>query len=237
MIMKRSNSKLLLGIICIAIAALLSFVALPQLYADKAETTSAVKLSRDVPAGTLITENLLSSVEVGAYGLPDTVVRSAEAAVGMVASEVLYAGEYLTSSRLVTEEAYQAQLAAQTKGLESGYCLVTIEFPSVSSGIAGVLRAGNIVDVHECTENKESGVTVQKALPSLYVYDVLNADLQSLTKLDAKLAEAVMEEDTNYDFAPAYVIFRCTVEQAHTLIRLERTEALHLTLQSVGGEG
>lgn len=237
MIMKRSNSKLLLGIVCIVIAAFLSFVALPQLYADKAETTSAVKLNRDVSTGTLITENLLSSVEVGAYGLPDTVVRSAEAAVGMVASEVLYAGEYLTSSRLVTEEAYQAQLAAQTKGLENGYCLVTIEFPSVSSGIAGVLRAGNIVDVHECVENEEGGVTVQKALPSLYVYDVLNADLQSLTKLDAKLAEAVVEEDTNYDFAPAYVIFRCTEEQAHTLIRLERTEALHLTLQSVGGEG
>ena len=69
----------------------------------------------------------------------------------------------------------------------------------------------------------------------MYIYDVLNKDLESLTKLDEKLAEALVEDDTDYDFQPAFVVFRCTITQAQTLIRLERMEALHLTLQRTGG--
>ena len=144
-------------------------------------------------------------------------------------------GEYLTNSRLITEEEYQKLVAEQTKGLEKGYCLVTLEFPTSSAGVASVLRAGHIVDVHECIENEDESITVQKVLASMFVYDVLNKDLQSLSELDVKLEEAIVEEDTDYDFQPAFVVFRCTEEQAQTLIRLERMESLHLTLQRTGG--
>ncbi|MBR2895053.1 MAG: hypothetical protein IKC03_05270, partial [Oscillospiraceae bacterium] len=116
-----------------------------------------------------------------------------------------------------------------------GYCLVTLKFPTASSGVASVLRSGHIVDVHECVENEDKSISVQKALESMYVYDVLNADLQSLTQLDSAYEEALVKEDTDYDFEPAFVVFRCTQEQAQTLIRLERMEALHLTLQRTGG--
>ena len=58
---------------------------------------------------------------------------------------------------------------------------------------------------------------------------------QELAELDIKLEEAVVEDDTDYDFQPAFVVFRCTEEQAQTLIRLERMESLHLTLQRTGG--
>ena len=91
------------------------------------------------------------------------------------------------------------------------------------------------MDVHECIENEDKSFTIQKALSSMYVYDVLNADLQSLSELDKKLEEALAEDDTDYDFEPAFVVFRCTEQQAQTLIRLERMEAIHLTLQRTGG--
>ena len=126
-------------------------------------------------------------------------------------------------------------LDEQSKGLENGLCLVTLKFPTASAGIASVLRSGHIVDVHECVENEDKSITVQKALESMYVYDVLNADLQSLRDLDTAYEEALVKEDTDYDFEPAFVVFRCTPEQAQTLIRLERMEALHLTLQRTGG--
>ena len=70
---------------------------------------------------------------------------------------------------------------------------------------------------------------------NLYVYDVLNADLQSLRELDTAYEEALVKEDTDYDFEPVFVVFRCTEQRAQTLIRLERMEALHLTLQRTGG--
>lgn len=185
--------------------------------------------------GAAMSQQMLSTVEVGSFGLPGSVVLNKDDAIGKVASENMYVGEYLTNSRLITEEEYQKLVAEQTKGLDKGYCLVTLKFPSSSAGVASVLRAGHIVDVHECIENEDYSITVKKVLSSMYVYDVLNKDLQSLAELDIKLEEAVAEDDTDYDFQPAFVVFRCTEAQAQTLIRLERMESLHLTLQRTGG--
>lgn len=229
------KSKIFLGIICLILAAAIAFLVLPNFYASKFVTTHAVKLAEDVPVGTVIADSMLVSVEVGSYGLPSSTVMKEEDAIGKVASENMYTGEFLTATRLITEEEYQALVAEQTKGLENGYCLVTIQFPGASSGVASVLRSGHIVDVHECVENEDETFSVQKVLSSMYVYDVLNADLQSLSELDVKLEEAIVEEDTDYNFEPAFVVFRCTETQAQTLIRLERMEAIHLTLQRTGG--
>ena len=229
------KSKIFLGIICLILAAAIAFLVLPNFYASKSVPTHAVKLTEDVPVGTVIADSMLVSVEVGSYGLPSSTVMKEEDAIGKVASENMYTGEFLTATRLITEEEYQALVAEQTKGLENGYCLVTIQFPGASSGVASVLRSGHIVDVHECVENEDETFSVQKVLSSMYVYDVLNADLQSLSELDVKLEEAIVEEDTDYNFEPAFVVFRCTETQAQTLIRLERMEAIHLTLQRTGG--
>lgn len=228
------KSKIFLGVTCIILAAVIAFVLLPRFYASKNNTTHAIKVTLDIPAGTVITHDMLTQAEVGAFGLPDNVARSTENIIGMVASENMYTGEFMTTARLLTEAEYTALMAEQTKGLEKGYCLVTVEFPTASAGVASILRGGHIVDVHECIENEDKSISVVKTLESMYVYDVLNQELESLTQLDERLAEAIVAEDTDYDFQPAYVVFRCTIMQAQTLIRLERMEAMHLTLQRTG---
>ncbi len=229
------KSKIFLGVVCIVLAALIAFLLLPKFYASKTETTNAVKLNEDVAVGTVLTSEMLSAVEVGSYGLPGNVILNKDDAIGKVASENMYAGEFLTNTRIITEEEYRQLVTDQTKGLTNGYCLVTVKFSGASAGVASVLRAGHIVDVHECIENEDYTYSVQKVLSSMYVYDVLNAELESLGELDTKLEEALVEDDTDYDFEPAFVVFRCTEQQAQTLIRLERMEALHLTLQRTGG--
>lgn len=229
------KSKLFLGIICLILAAAIAFYVLPNVYESKAATVHAVKLAEDVPVGTVIADSMLVAAEVGSYGLPDSIMLEITEAVGKVASQNMYAGEFLTSTRLITEEEHRAQIAEETKGLGKGNCLVTIQFSGASAGVASVLRSGHIVDVHECVENEDDTLSVEKVLSSMYVYDVLNADLQSLDELDERREEVVIEEDTDYDFEPAFVVFRCTESQAQTLIRLERMETLHLTLQRTGG--
>lgn len=118
------KSKIFLGTICLILAAVLAFVALPSFYSSKSETTNAVKLNQDIPVGTVISGEMLSTVEVGSFGLPGSVILNKDDAIGKVASENMYVGEYLTNSRLITEEEYQKLVAEQTKGLEKGYCLV-----------------------------------------------------------------------------------------------------------------
>ena len=229
--LKFFKSKLFIGIICLLMAAVISFLLLPRFYESRSTVRNVIRVSKDVPAGTTLTVDMLTTAEVGAYGLSDKTVSSVSDAIGLVALDNLYAGEYLWSERIATAEVYQALVSEQTKGLSGSNCLVTIEFPTTSSGIASVLRAGNIVDVYECKEEEDRSTSVSKCLGGLYVYDVLNQKLESLDALDKKLDEAIIEEDTEYDFIPKYVVFRCSELQAQTLIRLERMDALHLTLR------
>ena len=235
---KRIRGRVLIGALCLALAAAVAFVLLPRMFASQSATERVIRAVQDVPAGTLITKEMITESEVGGYGLPSDVVRDAADAVGKVAAEPLYGGEYLSGRRLVTEAEYAASRAALTK-LGAGVNLVTIEVPSGSAGVAGVLRAGDLADVYEyrVTENEEGEKEAAAALRmrGLYVQDVLNRNMQSLSELD-RLKEQLPEGDTtNFDFAPVYVVFRCAQPEILTLIELEREDALHLALAKAVG--
>jgi pilus assembly protein CpaB len=232
---KLFRSKAFLGSICLVLAAAIAFLLLPRFYASQSATVNVVRVMQDVPAGTVITSAMLTTAEAGAYGLPEKVVTSEDAAVGKVATEPLYTGEMLWQGRLMSEEDYLASKEACTKGLSAGMCLVTLELPSASSGIAGVLRSGYIVDVYECSVSGNSSYSITKCLSSMYVYDVLNSKMESLNNLYTKQDAAQAENETSYDYKPAYVVFRCSEDQAQTLIRLERAKSLYLTLKNTEG--
>lgn len=232
--MKLLRNKLFLGALCMVVAAVIAFAVLPRFYKSQAETTNVVRVTQDVPKGTTLTKSMLTISEVGAYGLSEKTVRSEDDAVGKIAAENLYEGEYLSSNRIAAPEEYNKWNNAEASDLSGDNCLITIKFPSASSGIAGILRAGNIVDIFECAENEEGLNVTEKRMESMYVYSVMNKDLESLNELDEKKSK-MLEEDADYDFEPAYVVFRCTESQAQELIRLEKEESLHLTLRRTEG--
>lgn len=231
---KLIQNKLFIGILCIMLSAVAAFLLLPRFYKSQAAIENVIRVSKDIPAGTVIKGEMVTTSEVGAYGLPSDVLRADAAAVGMVASENLYAGEYLTGKRLMTEDEYKKAEQEHTLGLTGGMSLITIAFPSSSAGVAGVLRSGDTADVYEYIKEKnEDGEEVsltKLAISGVYVFDVLNRNMESLSGLDEKKAALPEGDNTTFDFAPAFVVFRCNQEQILTLIRLERTDALHLAL-------
>lgn len=228
-----ASSRMVLGIACILIAAIIAFVVLPQLYEKKNELTNVVTLTQSVEAGTVITGDILAEAQVNAYRMPQGFVRSKDEAIGKVAMEPLYGGEYLWSARLADAASYQEYIDEQTKGLKDGYCLVTIELPSTSTGVAGVLRAGDSVDIFEFIEDPETETySVELRMPEMYVYDVLNKDLVSLSTLDEMLDEGNGSTNVSTgDRAPVYAIFRCLESQVQELIRMEKQKALHMVLK------
>ncbi len=227
------NNRLALGVLCILAAAVIAFVLLPRLYSAKNELTTVVRLSQSVDAGAVITEEMLTESETSAYGLPQGFVRTKEEAVGKVAAQPLYSGEYLWSARLTDAGTYQKLLDEQARGLTEGCCLVTVELPGASSGVAGVLRAGDTVDVFEYHQTEETGAyTVALRLPELHVIDVLNSNLVSLSEPD-ELAEQGGDAAavSGSDALPVYAVFRCSEDQARELIRLEKEQALHMVVK------
>lgn len=225
---KLFRNKLFIGAMCLLLAGAFAFGLLPRLYGAQSGTTEIMRLRQTVEYGTVITEDMLTVAEVGSYGLPDNVVTDKSEIVGLVAGDTIYAGEYLWRDRFTSREDYAT---AQTGyGLSDGTYLLTIALPSESSGLAGILRSGDTVDVYGYTNDTGSAVA-SVALTAVTVYKVLNSKLVSLDAIDAELAADPDADTSDYDLAPAYVVFTVNEQQAKMLIGLEKDEALHLTLR------
>lgn len=228
--LKLFRNKIFIGAMCLLLAGILAFVLLPKLYSAQSGTMEIIKLKQTVEYGTVITDDMLTVAEVGAYGLPDNVVRDKSEITGLVAGETIYSGEYLWRDRFITEEAYTKAETQTGYGLSDGAYLLTIALPSESSGLAGILRAGDTVDVYSYTDDSGAAV-VSKALTGITVFEVLNDKLVSLDDLDSELEANPDTDISNYDFAPAYVVFTVNDQQAEVLIGLEKDKSLHLALR------
>jgi len=205
------------------------------MYSSQVTTVQVVQASKDLPAGTLINEDMIKTVKVGEYGLSDKVARLPENVVGKVTTDYIYSGENIWSTRLIEEAEYIKSEEERTKGLEGDLRIVALQFPTVSSGIPTMLRGGHYVDVYESVENFETGkIEIKKALGNMHVYDVLNSSLLSLNDLDEQASKLLTESTTDFDFKPVYVVFRCTDTQAQELIRLECEKTMHLVLTKTG---
>ena len=227
---KLFRNKIFIGAMCLLMAGALAFGILPRLYSAQSGTTEIVKLKQTVEYGTVITDEMLTVAEVGSYGLPDYVVKDKSEITGLIAGGTVYAGEYLWRECFMTQEAYEDITKKTDFGLSDGTYLLTIGLPSESSGLAGILRAGDTVDVYGYTDENGSAV-VSEALTAITVYKVLNSKLMSLDDLDAKLKDNHDADLSDYDFAPAYVVFIVNEQQAKVLIGLEKDKSLHLTLR------
>ena len=95
--MKLLQNKIVVGGICIFMAAVFAFVLLPSINKSKGMTVSVIKLQTDVAAGTKIEEAMLKDVEVGAYGLPESVIKDKSQIVGKYAKKALHPDELLLS--------------------------------------------------------------------------------------------------------------------------------------------
>ena len=226
------KNKLFISTACLVLAAVLSFVLLPKMYEDKTATANVLVLNQTVAEGTEITEKLLSTAEVGAFGLSGAVATDKEQVIGMVATSTIYEGEYLTKNRLVSAEEYDN--SGHGTALEFGEFLLTLKLPSASAGLAGVLRGGALVDVYTTTENENGGIETEKALSEISVKQVLNSKLESLDYLDESLAEESDDVKDDADYAPVYIVVTVDETQAKTLIALEKAENFHLTLIKAG---
>ena len=226
------KNKLFISTACLVLAAVLSFVLLPKMYEDKTATANVLVLNQTVDEGTEITENMLSTAEVGAFGLSGAVATDKEQVIGMVATSTIYEGEYLTKNRLVSAEEYDN--SGHGTALEFGEFLLTLKLPSTSAGLAGVLRGGALVDVYTTTENENGGIETEKALSEIAVKRVLNSKLESLDDLDESLAEESDGVKDEADYTPVYIVVTVDETQAKTLIALEKAENFHLTLIKAG---
>ena len=219
--MKLLKNRTVLGVICIALSLIICFAITPLFNAAKDRTTEIVRMKKDVKIGQEITAKDIEVVEVGAYNLPDEVIRSSEEVVGKYVSSELLKGEYVLPSKIsdtpASENAYLYNLTSEKRA-------ISVTIPSFAGGLSGKLISGDIVSVI-AVDFREKGETV---VPDelQYVEVIAVTDKEGYDE-----GEVVVTSDGEEEAdLPETVTLLVTPKQANILAELEAEGEIHISL-------
>ena len=241
--MKLLRNKFVIGILCILVALVLGFVALPALQGSgQIITVTAVRLKDPVSAGTKLTADMLETVKAPQDPVKDG-ISNASQAVGKYAKADLYAGDYLTDAKITSTQADKSPFSV---GVSKGILVVSLTLPSLASGVSGQLQPGDIVTVitvpkavtnqvlgmepesgEDAGGDKIPGVAIDPELKYLEVCLVTASDGS-----DARVQANPGKDDKNT--LPFTVSFFVTEAQAKKLVALEQTSTIQLAFVARG---
>lgn len=217
--MKLFENKLVVGGTCILVAGVLAFLVLPGIYKSKESTVVICKLKEDIYAGTKIQREMIKEAEVGSFGLPADVVKSADKIIGK------YAKENILSDDLLFPSKFSDYIADERldKLTSEGKKLMSVSIGSNASGVAGHLKAGDLISVVCYTDNS---VQAFDELKNIEVYSIENSESVNIENVAA---------DEKVDKTAATLTLIVTDIQAHKLAYAEYSGKLHAIFEQRGG--
>ena len=96
----KMNNRFIYGILSIALAAVIAFIAIPAVTSKTSSTCGIVRMKNAVPRGTLITADDVELAEVGGFNLPDSVARQTQDVIGIYAATDLFPGDYILPEKV-----------------------------------------------------------------------------------------------------------------------------------------
>ena len=217
--MKIFQNKIIVGIICIIVAAILAFFFLPSINRKKGDTEKIYMFKTSVAEGTKIEESMLVEKEVGSYGLPESLVREKDKIVGKYAMCNITNDDLILSSKL-------GDYAANQKlddVMKNGYMLVTVSLDTVASAIGNHLKSGDIISIIGYSDNT---VVAYEELKEVEVYSVENKNAE-------KLEEVENTEDAEHLASTVTLIVNQI--QAEKLVHAEYSGKVHAIFVRRGG--
>ena len=203
--------------LCILLALIICFGVTPLFSRSASEKTEIVRVTKDIKEGDEITAEMVQTVEVGAYNLPQNLMTDKKEVVGKYATADLAAGDYILSSKL---SAVPAAENAYLYNLDGTKQAISVTIKSFAVGLSGKLESGDIVTVIVADYQGKGETAIP---PELQYVEVISVTASS--GYDANTGEVVDEKEL-----PSTVTLLVTTEQAKVLAELEQDSELHLAL-------
>lgn len=219
--MKIFRNRTVIGVLCILLALIICFGVTPLFSRSASEKTEIVRVTMDIKEGDEITAEMVQTVEVGAYNLPQNLMTDKKEVVGKYATADLAAGDYILSSKL---SAVPAAENAYLYNLDGTKQAISVTIKSFATGLSGKLESGDIVTVIVADYQGKGETAIP---PELQYVEVISVTASS--GYDANTGEVVDEKEL-----PSTVTLLVTTEQAKVLAELEQDSELHLALVYVG---
>ena len=215
--MKIFRNRTVVGVLCILLALIICFGVTPLFSRSASEKTEIVRVTKDIKEGDEITAEMIQTVEVGAYNLPQNLMTDKKEVIGKYATADLVAGDYILSSKL---SAVPAAENAYLYNLDGTKQAISVTIKSFATGLSGKLESGDIVTVIVADYQGKGETAIP---PELQYVEVISVTASS--GYDANTGEVVDEKEL-----PSTVTLLVTTEQAKVLAELERDSELHLAL-------
>ena len=215
--MKIFRNRTVIGVLCILLALIICFGVTPLFSRSASEKTEIVRVTKDIKEGDEITAEMVQTVEVGAYNLPQNLMTDKKEVVGKYATADLAAGDYILSSKL---SAVPAAENAYLYNLDGKKQAISVTIKSFATGLSGKLESGDIVTVIVADYQGKGETAIP---PELQYVEVIS--VTASPGYDANTGEVVDEKEL-----PSTVTLLVTTEQAKVLAELEQDSELHLAL-------
>ena len=215
--MKIFRNRTVIGVLCILLALIICFGVTPLFSRSASEKTEIVRVTMDIKEGDEITAEMVQTVEVGAYNLPQNLMTDKKEVVGKYATADLAAGDYILSSKL---SAVPAAENAYLYNLDGTKQAISVTIKNFAVGLSGKLESGDIVTVIVADYQGKGETAIP---PELQYVEVISVTASS--GYDANTGEVVDEKEL-----PSTVTLLVTTEQAKVLAELEQDSELHLAL-------
>jgi len=210
------NNRFLFGIVSIALAAVIAFVALPTIARQTNGKTEIVRIVNPVQRGRVITARDIEVVEVGAYNLPANIARTEDDVVGKYAAADLAAGDYILSSKVsFTPISSDIQLSS----IPSGRVVISLTVKSLASGLSDKLQTGDVVRIYHFLNGAYD-------IPELQFVRILSVTDSKGVNVDYS-AELPADEEKRQS---ATITILATPEQARIITALENDGLAHVAL-------
>lgn len=218
--MRVLKNRTVIGVICIVLSLIICFVVTPLFQKTMSEKKEIVRVVKPIRSGEEITADMVKTVEVGSYNLPEDVVKRLDTVIGAFASADLAPGDYILASKIAEEPAAENAYLYHLTGEKQA---ISVTVKAFANGLSGKLKSGDIVSVI-APDYKKQGMTVIPA--ELQYVEVIAVTANS--GYDANTGEE-LEEGADREL-PGTVTLLVTPEQSKVLAELEADGKLHLSL-------
>lgn len=213
------KNRTVIGVICIVLSLIICFAVTPLFNKGMSQKTEIVRVTKDIKIGDEITKDMVQTVEVGGYNLPEDVVKNTETVLGKFASADMVPGDYIISSKIADEPAAENAYLYNLTGEKQA---MSVSVKSFATGLSGKLVSGDIVSII-APDYKKQGTTVIP--PELQYVEVI-----AVTAGNGYDANTGEQEDAEEKELPSTVTLLVTPEQSKILAMLEADGTLHVSL-------
>lgn len=216
------KNRTVLGVGCIILSLIICFGLTPLWSSAVRGQTQILRITDTVKKGEVITADKLETVQVGAYNLPENLVRKKDEAMGKYAVADLQKGDYILSTKLSETPLAEFEYLNELDGTKQA---MSITIKSFAAGLSGKLEPGDIISLVSA-DSGNTGMTLTP--PELKYVKVLAVTLGTGYDKEYKAGEEKSGGDEKE--LPATLTLLVNSVQAKVLAGLEKNGNLHVTL-------